>query len=76
MSGSATPPHGRSANLRIALTDRIGELWGYPESSAFAELLIDCEEDAEVGARRDAAGDRTRGHLELEHPGEGRSPPV
>jgi hypothetical protein len=24
--------------------DRIGEFWGYPESRAFAELLIDCEE--------------------------------
>jgi hypothetical protein len=23
--------------------DRIGEFWGYPESRAFAELLIDCE---------------------------------
>ena len=25
--------------------DKIGEFWGYPESRAFAELLIDCEED-------------------------------
>jgi hypothetical protein len=25
--------------------DRIGEFWNYPESRAFAELLIDCEED-------------------------------
>ena len=25
--------------------ERIGEVWGYPESRAFAELLIDCEED-------------------------------
>jgi hypothetical protein len=25
--------------------DRIGEFWGYPESRAFAELLINCEED-------------------------------
>jgi hypothetical protein len=25
--------------------DRIGELWSYPESRAFAELLIDWEED-------------------------------
>jgi hypothetical protein len=24
--------------------DRIGEFWGYPESRAFAELLIDCED--------------------------------
>jgi hypothetical protein len=23
--------------------DRIGEFWGYPQSRAFAELLIDCE---------------------------------
>jgi hypothetical protein len=25
--------------------DRIGEFWGYPQSRAFAELLIDLEED-------------------------------
>ena len=25
--------------------DRIGEFWGYSESRAFAELLIDCGED-------------------------------
>jgi hypothetical protein len=25
--------------------DRIGEFWSYPRSRAFAELLIDCEED-------------------------------
>jgi hypothetical protein len=25
--------------------ERIGEFWGYPRSRAFAELLIDCEED-------------------------------
>jgi hypothetical protein len=25
--------------------DRIGEIWSYPESRTFAELLIDCEED-------------------------------
>jgi hypothetical protein len=30
--------------------DRIGEFWGYPESRAFAELLIDCEEDRTLGA--------------------------
>jgi hypothetical protein len=38
--------------------DRIGEFWGYPESRAFAELLIECEEDRvpSGGAGRDAAG--------------------
>jgi hypothetical protein len=30
---------------RLRPCDRIGEFWGYPESRAFAELLIDCEED-------------------------------
>jgi hypothetical protein len=25
--------------------NRIGEFWSYPQSRAFAELLIDCEED-------------------------------
>jgi len=36
--------------------DRIGEFWSYPESRAFAELLIDCEgSDASSGARRDVA---------------------
>ena len=29
---------------------RIGEFWGYPESRAFAELLIDCEEDRALRA--------------------------
>jgi hypothetical protein len=27
------------------VNNRIGEFWGYPESRAFAELLIDYEED-------------------------------
>jgi hypothetical protein len=31
-------------------TDRIGEFWGYPQSRAFAELLIDCEEDRTLRA--------------------------
>ena len=30
--------------------DRIGEFWGYSESRAFAELLIDCEEDRTLRA--------------------------
>ena len=30
--------------------DRIGEFWGYPESRAFAELLIDCEGDRTLRA--------------------------
>jgi hypothetical protein len=30
--------------------DRIGESWGYPQSRAFAELLIDCEEDRTLRA--------------------------
>jgi hypothetical protein len=30
--------------------DRIGEFWGYPESRAFAEPLIDCEEDRTLRA--------------------------
>jgi hypothetical protein len=41
--------------------DRIGEFWSYPESRAFAELLIDCEEDRTPrGARRDASGATAR----------------
>jgi hypothetical protein len=40
--------------------DRIGEFWGYPESRAFAELLIHCGEDRGaasvlVGMLRDRA---------------------
>jgi hypothetical protein len=30
--------------------DRIGEFWRYRESRAFAELLIDCEEDRRLRA--------------------------
>jgi hypothetical protein len=30
--------------------DRIGEFWSYPESRAFAELLIDCEQDRTLRA--------------------------
>jgi hypothetical protein len=32
--------------------DRIGEFWGYPRSRAFAEFLIDCEEDRTTRATR------------------------
>jgi hypothetical protein len=30
--------------------DRIGEFWGHLESRAFADLLIDCEEDRHAKA--------------------------
>jgi len=30
--------------------DRIGEFWGHPETRAFAELLIECEEDRTLRA--------------------------
>jgi hypothetical protein len=30
--------------------DRIGRVLGYPESRAFAELLIDCDEDRTLQA--------------------------
>jgi hypothetical protein len=33
--------------------DRIGEFWSYPQSRDFAELLIDCEEDRILRARRE-----------------------
>jgi len=36
-------PNAGSSYLDRA--ERIGEFWSYPESRAFAELLIDCEED-------------------------------
>jgi hypothetical protein len=34
----------RPLAVRLDHADRIGEFWGYPESRALAELLIDCEE--------------------------------
>ena len=30
--------------------DRIGEFWSYPERRAFAELMIDCEENRTLRA--------------------------
>jgi hypothetical protein len=30
--------------------ERIGEFWSYPQSRAFGELLIDCEEDRTLRA--------------------------
>jgi hypothetical protein len=35
--------------LDFERADRI-EFWGYPESRAFAELLVDCEEDRTLRA--------------------------
>ncbi len=34
----------------LECAERIGEFWGYPESRAFAELLIDWEEDRTLRA--------------------------
>ena len=47
----ALGPAPRAELLHVLLlpdferADRIGEFWSYPESRAFAKLLIDCEED-------------------------------
>jgi hypothetical protein len=47
----ALPPAAGAELLHVLMlpdferADRIGEFWGYPESRAFAEPLIDCEED-------------------------------
>jgi hypothetical protein len=47
----APGPASRAELLHVLMlpdlerADRIGEFWGYPQSRAFAELLIDCEED-------------------------------
>jgi hypothetical protein len=38
----------RARDLQPA--DRIGEFWNYPQSRAFAELLIDWEEDRTLRA--------------------------
>jgi hypothetical protein len=42
------PPRPDAPDFERA--DRIGEFWGYPENRAFAELLIDCEEDRTLRA--------------------------
>jgi hypothetical protein len=50
------PPAARAELLHVLRlpdfdrADRIGEFWGYPETRAFAELLIDCEEDRTLRA--------------------------
>jgi hypothetical protein len=50
------PPASRAELLHVLMApdferaDRIGELWGYPKTRAFAELLIDCEEDRTLRA--------------------------
>ena len=52
----ALPPAARAELLHVLRlpdlerVERIGEFWGYPESRAFAELLIDCEEDRTLRA--------------------------
>jgi hypothetical protein len=78
----ALPPAARAELLHVLRlpdferADRIGEFWGYPESRAFAELLIDCEEDRTlravlVGMLREWRANRRgrRGASLLEVPG-------
>jgi hypothetical protein len=52
--GSPRPRSSRRAAPRphadFDRADRIGEFWSYPQSRAFAELLIDCEEDRTLRA--------------------------
>jgi hypothetical protein len=49
---------GSASSLDFEQADRIGEFWGYPESRAFAELLIDLEEARRHG--RSCSGCRGR----------------
>ena len=52
----ALGPAPRAELLHVLLlpdlerADRIGEFWGNPKTRAFAELLIDCEEDRTLRA--------------------------
>ena len=52
----AIPPAARAELLHVLRlpdferADRIGEFWSSPESRAFDELLIDCEEDRTLRA--------------------------
>jgi hypothetical protein len=52
----ALPPAARAELLHVLMlpdferADRVGEFWSYPQSRAFAELLIDCEEDRTLRA--------------------------
>jgi hypothetical protein len=57
---STFPPAARAELLHVPVpmlpdldldcAERIGESWSYPQSRAFAELLIDCEEDRTLRA--------------------------
>jgi hypothetical protein len=52
----ALPPPARAELLRVLTlpdfdrADRIGSYWANPKTRAFAELLIDCEEDRTLRA--------------------------
>jgi len=52
----ALPPAARAELLHVLRlpdlerAERTGEVWSYPQSRTFAELLIDCEEDRTLRA--------------------------